>query len=256
MSKSIFIIAFYTLKEILKSKILISVFFAGLLLVIATYVATEFTYGVPERVALDFGMGMLSLSSLGISLFLGVTLLSREIDSRTVYMMISRPVPRSSFILGKISGLLSVQAINMCLLSAMTLFAVKVMGGVISPLIYWCILFIFVESILLLLLVIFASLISNTILASLFSFIVLVLGHAIRETQNLSIVKRSESLQYLLDVYHFVLPAFYKLNIKDFLIYNSSLSDGYLWANLAYGILYSLFLLFLIIIIFKRKNLD
>ncbi len=253
---NISIIAFYTLKEIIKSKILISVFFAGLVLVVATYVATEFTYGVPERVALDFGMGLLSISSLGISLFLGVTLLSREIDSRTVYMMISRPVSRSSFILGKISGLLAIQAINVALLSSMTLIAVKTMGGILSPLIYWCILFIFIESILMLLLVIFSSLIANTILASLFSFIVLVLGHAIRETQTLNIVKRNESLQFLLDVYHFILPAFYKLNIKDFLIYNSTLPAGYLWANLLYGLLYSSFLLLLIIMIFKRKNLD
>jgi ABC-2 type transport system permease protein len=256
MGQKIFIIAFYTLKEILRSKILLSVFFAGLLLIVMTFVATEFTYGVPERVALDFGMGMLSLSSLGISLFLGVTLLPKEIDSRTVYMMISRPVSRSSFIIGKITGLLAVQVINVSLLSAMTLFAVKIMGGVINPLMIWCILFIFVESILLLLLVIFSSLVANTILASVFSFFILVLGHAIRDTQTLNIVKTSEVLKFLLSVYHFVLPAFYKLNIKDFLIYNSSLPQDYLWANLAYGVLYSLFLLLLTIVIFKRKNLD
>ena len=74
-----------------------------------TYVATEFTYGVPERVALDFGLGMLSLSSLSISLFLGVSLLSKEIESRTVYMVISRPVPRFAFIIGKILGLSGIQ---------------------------------------------------------------------------------------------------------------------------------------------------
>ena len=92
-SKSL-IVAYYTFKEILKSKILLNVFFVGLGLMLVTYVATEFTFGVPERVAVDFGLGMLSLSSLAISLFLGVGLLSKEIESRTVYMIISRPVPR------------------------------------------------------------------------------------------------------------------------------------------------------------------
>lgn len=256
IDKKILIIAYYTSKEILKSKILLSVFFAGLILVIATYVATEFTYGVPERVALDFGLGMLSLSSLGISLFLGVTLLSKEIDSRTVYMMISRPVSRSSFIIGKISGLLIVQFINVLLLSTMTISAVVLFGGKITPLIFWCILYTFLESTMLLLLVILASLFANTILATLFSFIVLLLGHAIPETMNLNFVKRSPEFQVLLDIYNFILPAFHKLNIKDFLIYNASLPSVYLWTNLGYGILYSLLLLFLTIFIFKRKNLD
>ena len=106
------IIAFYTFKEIFKSKILLNVFFAGLGLMVLTYVATEFTYGVPQRVSLDIGLGMLSISSLAISLFLGVGLLSKEIDSRTVYMVIARPVHRSSFIVGKLIGLMGIQALN------------------------------------------------------------------------------------------------------------------------------------------------
>src|SRR4051812_6786124 len=99
-----FIISYYTFKEILKSKILVNVFFVGLALMGITYVATEFTYGVPEKIAIDFGLGTLSFSSLGISLFLGVGLLSKEIESRTLYMVISRSVPRYAFILGKIAG--------------------------------------------------------------------------------------------------------------------------------------------------------
>jgi len=71
MKNKSLIIAAYTFKELLKSKILLNVFFIGLGLMLVTYVATEFTYGVPERVALDFGLGMLSISSLAISLFLG-----------------------------------------------------------------------------------------------------------------------------------------------------------------------------------------
>src|SRR6476659_1520795 len=122
-------IAFYTFKEIWKSKILLNVFFVGIGLMIVTYVATEFTYGVPERVALDFGLGMLSLSSLSISLFLGVTLLSKEIESRTIYMVISRPVPRYVFILGKIFGLLGIQGLNILILSSMSLLSVVLLGG-------------------------------------------------------------------------------------------------------------------------------
>ena len=51
-------IALYTFKEIWKSKILLNVFFVGMGLMVVTYVATEFTFGVPERVALDFGLGL------------------------------------------------------------------------------------------------------------------------------------------------------------------------------------------------------
>lgn len=250
------VVANYTFREIIKSKILINVFFAGLALILVTFVATEFTYGVPERVALDFGLGMLSISSLGISLFLGVTLLQKEVESRTIYMVISRPITRFSFILGKIVGLLGIQLINVLLLSIMTWGAVYILGGKIEPLFYWTIFFIFIESILLLLVVILISLFANTVISSVLALSVLALGHSIKDVQSLNVVKRSEVFQVLLDFYHFVLPAFHKLNLKDFVIYNSSLPTIYLWASLAYSVCYGLFVLILIYLIFEKKNLD
>jgi ABC-type transport system involved in multi-copper enzyme maturation permease subunit len=252
----VFTIAYYTLKEILKSKILLSIFLIGIGLVLVTYVATEFSYGVPQRIALDFGLGMLSISSLAISLFLGVTLLSKELDSRTVYMVISRPVPRFAFIIGKIIGLLGVQALNVLFLSLMTLVSVYFLGGQVSSLIFWTVGFIFLESMLLLFVVILMSLITNNILSTLISIVLLILGHAVKETQSLLFVKKHAFIEVALRAYHFTLPAFYKLNLKDFVLYKTSLPLDYLCSSLVYGVSYSAFLLILIILIFNRKNLD
>jgi len=250
------VVAYYTLREILKSKILINVFLIGLGLSIFVFIATEFTYGVPEKVALDFGLGMLSLSSLGIALFMGATLLPREIDSRTVYMVISRPVSRKSFILGKILGLVAVLLINVFLLALITLSSTALLGGKLTPLIFWAIFFNFLECLLLLLVTVFLSLFTNNILSSLISSFILVLGHAVQETQSITFVLNRPFLQQILKLYHFVLPGFYKLNLKDFIIYQQHLSSGYLLGNMFYAFSYSFFLLFLIIFIFNKKNLD
>jgi len=250
------IVAYYTFKEILKSKILINVFFVGLILMLLTYVATEFTYGVPERVALDFGLGMLSLSSIGISLFLGVNLLSKEIDSRTVYMVVSRPVPRFAFILGKIIGLIGIQFVNVFLLSTMIVSVTYLLGGAITPLVWWSIGFTFLESILLLLVVLLMSLLANNILSTLISVVVLLLGHAVKETQNVGFVQNNPFIKTILEVYHFFLPGFYKLNLKDYILYKVTLPVDYLMSSLSYGLSYSVFLLMVIIYLFNKKNLD
>lgn len=249
-------IAYYTFRELYKSKILLNVFFVGLGLMGVTYVATEFTYGVPERVALDFGLGMLSISSIAISLFLGVSLLSKEIESRTVYMIISRPVPRYAFILGKLLGLVGIQALNILILSLMTIATSYLLGGSLSTLLLWAILFIFIESVLLLLVVVVISLLANNILSVLFSVILLLLGHAIKDTQGIIFVQNRPLLKGLLDVYHFILPAFHKLNLKDFILYEKSLPFEFLVQNLLYGITYSAAILCFIVVIFNRKNLD
>ncbi|MES2528498.1 MAG: hypothetical protein V4598_15550 [Bdellovibrionota bacterium] len=249
-------IAFYTFKEIWKSKILLNVFFVGMGLMVVTYVATEFTFGVPERVALDFGLGMLSLSSLGISLFLGVGLLSKEIESRTVYMVISRPVPRYAFILGKLIGLMGIQAVNVLILAVMTMTTTRFLGGELNGLIFWTVGFIFLESLMLLLVVVLLSLLANNILSVLFSIALLLLGHVIKDTQEIAFVKSSPLAVKILEAYHFMLPAFYKLNLKDFVIYKNELPFSYLVGNLSYGIIYSGFLLLVVVFLFQRKNLD
>lgn len=250
------IVALYTFKELFKSKILLNVFFVGLGLMLVIYVATEFTYGVPERVAIDFSLGMLSVSSLAISLFLGVTLISKEIESRTIYMIISRPVSRHSFIFGKVMGLMGIQLINVIVLSIMAIFSSYLLGGQIYSLIFWAVGFILLESLMLLLVVALISLFANNVLAVLLSLVLLLLGHAIPETQGIGFVKSRPIINFALDIYHFFLPAFYKLNLKDFILYQKELPLEYLLSSLAYGIVYSAALLFLIMAIFNRKNLD
>lgn len=250
------IISYYTVKEILKSKILFNVSLIGLAMVMVSYVASEFTYGVPDKVALDFGMGMLWFSSTGISLFIGSTLISKEVESRTVYMIISRPVPRYAFILGKVSGLICVLILNIFLLSIMTVSTTLFLGGGIDNLVYWALAFNLIESILLLLVVVLFSLITNNIISVLIALVLLFAGHFVKETQSILMVKSNAFISALLDFYHYILPGFYKLNLKDFLIYNKTLPISYLVTNLAYGISYGLFVLFLILFLFEKKNLD
>lgn len=254
--QKLLIISKYTFSEFMKGKILYITFAVGFITMVMTYIATEFTYGVPEKIALDFGLGMLSVSSLGISIFMGVTLLSKEIDSRTVYMVISRPVPRYIFICGKIVGLLGVLAINIGTLSLMTIFTSKFLGGTIEWMTLISVLFNFLEAMLLLLVVVLFSLFSNTTIATIASILLLISGHAIKETQGALFVQGRPALKFLLETYHLVLPAFYKLNFKDFVVYRQSVPANFLWQSGAYGLLYSGFVFFLIIHFFNKKNLD
>ncbi len=256
MIDKILIISKYTFKELIKSRILYITLIIGLALMVVTYVATEFTYGVPQKVALDFGLGMLSFSSMGISLFMGATLLYKEIDSRTVYMVISRPVPRWVFITGKIVGLIFILLLNIGILSLMTLACSSFLGGAINEAIILSIFFNLIESILLLLVVVFFSLFMNNTLATVISLTILILGHAVKDTQAITFVKERPYIQYILELYHFVLPSFHKLNLKDFVIYNQTIETSYILNSLTYGFGYSLFLFLMIVYLFNRKNLD
>jgi ABC-2 type transport system permease protein len=98
----IFTITKYTFLDLYKSRILLNCLFLGILLLAATILASEFTYGTPEKVALDFGLGVTSISTVAIAIFMGVSLIANEIESRTIYLVLSRNIGRSDFIIVKV----------------------------------------------------------------------------------------------------------------------------------------------------------
>jgi ABC-2 type transport system permease protein len=254
--KKILFIAEATLKEVLKSKILINVLILGVVIAVSTFVAAEFTYGVPSRVAIDIGLGTLALSASAISLFLGVNLIAKELESRTIYVVISRPVSRSSFLLGKVLGLSGVLFINIFLLSLIMITTVKLLGGVLSPLVFITIGFTFLESFLLLMVVVTFSLVSNQVITIIMSIVTMIAGYATLDIIDSNVVKRNPLISSILQVYHLILPGFYKLNLRDFVVYNQTLPFDLLFKNFIYGVSYSIALIFLSIQLLNKKNLD
>ena len=188
------VISKFTFTELYRSKIFYLSLLLGFCLLGITFIAYSFTYGEALRVSLDFGVGMLSLSSCAISIFMGVTLISKELDNRTIYMIISRPVSRTSFLIGKICGLSGILIVNVIILAIVTLSMYFFVGGEFQPLILWNVLYIIFEALLLLLIVLLCSLMTNSIITVLISICIYVIGHSLGEVFNLSMVKNNEIL--------------------------------------------------------------
>lgn len=255
-SKKIKLVASFTFVELYKSKIFYSTALVGLGTLLVTFIAYSFTYGTPYRVALDFGLGTLSLSSVGIAVFLGIQLISKEIENRTVYMIISRPISRPVFIAGKVIGLIGILFVNIVILSVITLSLYFIVGGAWDNLIPWCILFTCLESFLVLLIVILFSLLSNNVISVLGILSVYIIGHSFSNIFELSSVQNSELLRSILKISSYVLPGFYQLNLKPYILYNNQVSNVTLVMTTIYSVLYSGILILFSLRIFNRKSLD
>ena len=246
----------FTFIEVYRSKLMISLLFLALGLLGVSYVASEFAYGAPAKVALDVGLGIMSISNLIISIFIGANLINKEIEQRTLYMILSRPISRSSFLFGKILGLSSILLMNSIFLGALSVLLYKLFGGEISSLMGWTIVFSFFESFTVLIFAVFFSLITNTTLSVIYTIAIFIVGHALNETSKLIFVKMSDFFELLINVAFLIVPNFYKLNLKDFVLYQQSISNEYLLGTSLYLILYLTALITTVLVIFKNKNLD
>lgn len=246
----------FTFIEIYKSRVMINVLLSGLLLALFCYVVSEFTFGNPAKVALDVGLGFLSLTTKGIALFFGATLLKKEIGSRTIYLILSNPVERSEFLIGKFFGLSGILFLNTLILSIFTTGFYYYWEGVWTSLIAWSILQIFMESLLILLIVIFFSLITNVNLAIVFSIVIYISGYTIRSVQELSKVKENKALAAFTEYIAYVIPNFSLFDIKSFVLYKQELSFNYLFSTFGYSTFYIVLLVAACSMILKNKDLD
>jgi ABC-2 type transport system permease protein len=254
--KKTLIVAKYTFIEVYRSKVMFSILFIGLGLLLVSYVASEFAYGAPAKVALDFGFGLTSISNLIMAIFIGSTLLSKEIENRTLYMILSRPISRSSFMLGKVMGLSSVLVINTIILSSISSGIYFYLGGQLNTLMFWTAWFSFVEAFIVMLFSILFSLVTSNALAIIYTIITWIVGHTFSATSKIFFAKSTIFFNYTLKIISALVPDFEKLNLKDLLIYEQSISTAYLLRAQIYGFIYIVALLFIISFLFKNKNLD
>ena len=255
MNKTL-IVAKYTLIEVYRSKVMLSIVFIAIALLLITYVASEFAYGASYKVALDFGFGLTSISNLIMAIFIGSTLLSKEIENRTLYMILSRPISRSSFMSGKVIGLSSVLVINTVILSLISVGIYYYLGGKVSSLMFWAAWFSFIEAFIVMLFAILFSLITSNALAIIYTIIAWIVGHSITATAKIFFAKSNTFFNFTLKAVSSLIPDLEKLNLKDLLIYEQSISGSYLLKAQLYAFSYMIALLLIISFLFKNKNLD
>jgi ABC-type transport system involved in multi-copper enzyme maturation permease subunit len=254
--KNVLTVAKFTFIDVYRSKVMASVFFLAIGLLLVTYIASEFAYGAPAKVALDFGLGIITLSNLGMAIFIGSTLIYKEIEQRTLYMILSRSIHRSSFIFGKLIGLSLVLIINTLVLSLLSAGIFYYLDGHFQSLFIWATYFSFIEAFIIMLFSVLFSLLTNTTMSVIYSLIVFIVGHSINETSKLFFAKNNMFFKKIIDLSLYIIPNFYKLNLKDFVLYKQEMSTSYLVGVQSYAFFYTAALILIIIYIFKNKNLD
>ena len=104
MSK-ICLVASITFKESIRNRALHAIFLLGLVLFTMNMIITGMFNWELGKVAVDVGLSVVSFSGLVIILFLGINVVSGDIDRRSIYQILSRPITKSQYILGKYLGL-------------------------------------------------------------------------------------------------------------------------------------------------------
>lgn len=246
-------IALNTFREAIRDRILYLILAFALALIALSHFVSLLTVGSEVKIVKDLGLSAISFFGLLTAVFVGVSLVFKEIERRTVYTLLAQPVRRWQFICGKYAGLSLVLAASV-LLTGAALFAAVALKGDSPAGLLPAIALGFVELELVASFAVLFSSFTNPILAAVGTVATYVVGHLSWSFDLLEKRIPGEVGKALCRGLHVVLPNLDRLDVKASAVHGIALPPGYFAAAVAYGLLYAVAIVILACLVFERRD--
>lgn len=253
--KIIFTIARNTFREAVRDRVLYNLVLFVLLITASAIFLGELTAGQEARTIVNLGLSAMLLFGAFISIFVGVSLVSKEIEKRTIYAIFSKPIGRGEFIVGKYLGLCLTLLVNILIMGiGVSLALLYVGGGKLAFSIWGAVFLIFLELSILTGVAILFSSFSSPSLSALLAFFIFIIGHFSASLKDFANRLGSNFAKIFFDAIYYLLP---NLSFYEF-VTNAAHGDVPSFSMFAGAALYAVFyvsvLLAITILIFSRRN--
>jgi len=247
-------VAVNTFRETIRNKILYAILAFALLVIALSWFLADLSVGDLARIIADVGLACIHVFGVVTAVFLGITLVSHEVERKTVYLILSRPVARWEFVVGKAAGLCGTLLLT-TLVMAVTLFLVHT-GYRQSPEpgILIASAGIYMELVLLTCLASLFSSFTTPVLSAIFTLSMFLIGHVSRDLLVFGKRAASGALRAVSAVLFYLLPNLENFNWKNEVVYGGARAVSVIPLAAGYLLAYSAAVLILACLIFSRKD--
>ncbi len=241
----------------MREKVLYNLIVFALILIGAALLFGTISVGIEEIILVNLGLSSISVFGLLMAIFIGIGLVSKEIERRTIYNILSKPVTRSEFLIGKYFGLLLTLGVNTAIMTIgfyLVLFYKKRSLGDIDWVPLEAIYFILLQLALVVALALLFSCISTPILSAVFTLCLYVIGNFLSDVRWFGEESGSAWLKRATTVLFYLLPNFSDFNVITRVAHGERIPAFLLTANSLYALLYVTILISAAILIFEERE--
>ena len=260
-------IAVNVFRESVRDKVLYNLVAFAVLLIGASYLLGQLTAGQDMKIIKDLGLAATAMFGLFIAVFIGIGLVSKEVERRSVYSLLAKPVRRSQLIVGKYCGLVLTLAVNIAMMTV-ALYAVLAFiawgaspalvatwdAPALDPAILKAVALILIELMLVTAIALFFSTFSSPLLSALLTFGLWVTGHFNADLRNFEAVLDFAPLVWVARALYYLLPNLAPFNIRAEVVHGVAVPGSQVLLTLAYAVVYIAILLAGAIAIFRRRD--
>ena len=268
MARRIGLIAYHVFKESVRDKVLYNLVLFATLLISASYLVGQLTAGQDIKIIKDLGLAASSVFGLFIAVFIGVGLVWKEVDRRSVYNVLVKPLRRHHFIVGKFIGLALTLLVNLAVMAA-ALYAVlavmawtqpalakaaSVEAPVVDPNLLKAYVLIYVQLLLVTAIALFFSTFSTPMLSAALTFGLYIVGHFNADLAHFENVVTSQTAAVAARTLYYLLPNLASFDVKAAVVHGMAVPAGYVLLTSAYGLLYAAAVVGLAMLVFARRD--
>ncbi len=260
-------VAVNVFRESVRDKVLYNLVFFAVLLIATSYLLGQLTAGQEVKIIKDLGLSATAVFGLFIAVFIGIGLVSKEVERRSIDSLLSKPIRRYEFIVGKYSGLVLTLLVNV---AVMTIAQYVVLGYMswteteeftrsweapaTDPVLMKAIFLIFVQLMLVTAIALFFSSFSSPMLSAVLTFGLYIVGHFNADLKNFENVVNSKTAAYVARALYYLLPNLSPFDVKADVVHAQPVSAAYLALTTAYGVVYIGALLLATMFVFARRD--
>jgi Cu-processing system permease protein len=260
-------IAFAVFRESVRDRVLYNLVGFALLVIGASYLIGQLTAGQDVKIIKDLGLAAMSLFGLFIAIFIGIGLVSKEVERRSVYSLMAKPVRRSELIVGKYAGLVLTIAINLAVMTAVWYGVLAYMSWMANdavrqsweapatdPRMLIAVYLLFVQLLLVIAIALFFSSFSSAMLSAVFAFGLYIAGHFSADLKNFDLAVGESPVRYLTTALYYVLPNMATFDVKNAVVHAQPVAAGYVAVATLYGVSYVVALIAGAVWIFSKRD--
>lgn len=246
-------IALNTFRENLRDKLLYNLLVFALLMIGSSLLLMRLTLGEFHRLLLNVGLGSINIFGVLIAIFVGIGLVNKEIEKKTIYTIVSKPVARYQFLIGKYLGLTLTLFVNTLIMAAGLLLVLVAQNVPIESMLFKALGLIFMEFMVITAVALLCSTFTSATLSAIFTLAIYVIGHLTADLKTFG-EKLDEGMRALVTGLYYILPNLERFNLKGNVIHHIEVSGTDLLLIVVYGLTYVAFLLMSASIIFQRRD--
>jgi len=252
------VVALNTFREAVRDRVLYNLVFFALLMMAAAIAVGQISIGIEQTVIVSLGLSAISVIGLLISIFIGVALVSKEMDKRTLYALLAKPVRRWEFLLGKFAGLVLTLAVNTAAMALGLLLVMICMKHSLErsdAVVLVAVYFILLKLALIVALALLFSCFTTPLLAILFTVGLYIVGLYVQELRDLPVEVMSPAMAAFTKWLSYLLPNFENFNVMAMAAHGRAVPGALILQNTLYTVVYCTIVLTAAAAVFSRRNL-